>query len=193
MTWLARWSSVGSSRCSSPSTRIFPPPRPQRNSSRQTEPTPPYAHTYDLFVSLSYAAAATEKLLVSSGVCLVSQRDPIATAKAVATLDVLSGGRVLFGVGAGWVPEETANHGVDPARRWSVMNERVEAMRLIWTDGEAGFHGNHVDFERIWSWPKPHQRPYPPILVGGEGKGVLRRVLAYGDEWMPEGRAPFSA
>jgi len=156
----------------------------------QDEVVPPYARIYDLFVALAWAAAVTERLLLGTGICLIPERDPITTTKQVASVDVLSGGRLLFGVGAGSVPEETANHGVDPARRWSVMNERIEAMRRIWTQDEAEFHGEHVDFGPIYSWPKPAQRPYPPILVGGEGKGVVRRVLAYGDERMPEGRAP---
>lgn len=141
----------------------------------EPEPIPPYAHTHDLFVALAFAAAATTRLLVGSGVCLVLQRKPIATAKAVASLDVLSGGRVLVGVGAGWVPEQTAHHGVVVSERWSVMNERVKAMRRIWTQDEAEFHGDYVDFGSIWSWPKPHQRPHPPILVGGEGKGAAPR------------------
>ena len=111
-------------------------------------------------------------------------------AKALASLDVLSNGRVLFGVGVGWIPEEIANHGIDPATRWAVMDERVQAMREIWTQDEAEFHGRHVDFDPIWSWPKPAQRPHPPILVGGAGKGVIRRVLAYGDEWMPHAGMP---
>jgi probable F420-dependent oxidoreductase len=123
-------------------------------------------------------------------VCLVPQREPIATAKALASLDALSHGRVLFGVGVGWIPEEVANHGIHPPTRWAVMDERVQAMRAIWTQEEAEFHGRHVDFGPIWSWPKPAQRPHPPILVGGAGKGVIRRVLAYGDEWMPHAGMP---
>lgn len=154
------------------------------------DPAPPYGRLMDLFVALSFAAAATTRLLVGSGVCLVPQREPIATAKAVASLDVLSGGRVLFGVGAGWIPEEIRNHGVDPADRWKVMGERVEAMRRIWQDDAVDFTGGFVTFGPISSWPKPLQRPHPPVLVAGDGKGVFRRVLAYGDEWMPEGRMP---
>jgi len=131
---------------------------------------------------MTYAAAATTTLRLGTGVCLMPQREPIATAKTVASLDLLSHGRVLFGVGAGWIPEEIANHGIDPAARWAVMDERVQAMREIWTHDEAEYHGRHVDFDPIWSWPKPAQQPHPPILVGGAGKGVIRRVLAYGDE-----------
>ncbi|HWH95351.1 MAG TPA: TIGR03619 family F420-dependent LLM class oxidoreductase, partial [Baekduia sp.] len=147
-------------------------------------------HNYDPLVAIAYAAAATQTLRLGTGVHLVPQREPIATAKALASLDVLSHGRVLFGVGVGWIPEEIANHGIDPPTRWAVMDERVQAMRAIWTQDEAQYHGRHVDFGPIWSWPKPKQRPHPPILVGGAGKGVIRRVLAYGDEWMPHAGMP---
>jgi probable F420-dependent oxidoreductase len=151
---------------------------------------PHFTHNHDPFVALSYAAAATKTLRLGTGVCLVPQREPIATAKAIASLDVLSNGRVLFGVGVGWIPEEIANHGIEPPTRWDVMDERVQALREIWTQDEAEFHGRHVDFDPIWSWPKPAQRPHPPILVGGAGKGVIRRVLTYGDEWMPHAGMP---
>src|SRR6476469_6517932 len=144
-----------------------------------------YAHTYDLFVALTAAAAATSHLRVGSGICLVVERDPIVTAKEVASVDHLSGGRFEFGVGAGWNREEMANHGTDPRRRMALMRERVEAMKEIWTSDEASYAGEYVKFERIWSWPKPAQRPHPPVLVGGEGPGVLDRVLAFGDAWFP--------
>lgn len=144
-----------------------------------------YSRTYDPFIALAVAAAATERLMIGTGICLVVERDPIVTAKQVASVDRLSGGRMLFGVGAGWNLEEMRNHGTDPGRRFGVMRERVEAMREIWTTDEASYHGRHVDFERICCWPKPLTKPHPPILVGGHGKGVLDRVLAYGDEWMP--------
>jgi probable F420-dependent oxidoreductase len=136
-------------------------------------------------VALAMAAAVTERLKLGTGICLVVQRDPITTAKEVATLDHLSGGRFLFGVGAGWNREEMRNHGTDPDRRFSVMRERVEAMKAIWTQDEAEYHGEHVDFGPIWPWPKPRQRPHPPALVGGTGETALDRVLAFGDEWMP--------
>ena len=144
-----------------------------------------YSHTYDPFVALAAAAAATERLLLATGICLVIERDPIVTAKEVASVDRLSGGRFLFGVGAGWNREEMENHGTDPRRRFSLMRERIEAMKAIWTQEEATYHGRYVDFERIWSWPKPLQQPYPPVLVGGNGEKVLERVVAFGDEWMP--------
>jgi probable F420-dependent oxidoreductase len=144
-----------------------------------------YSHTYDLFVTLTAAAMATSKLRVGSGICLVVERDPITTAKEVASIDHLSGGRMEFGVGAGWNREEMRNHGTDPRVRMAIMVERIEAMKAIWTQEEASFHGEHVSFDRIWSWPKPAQRPHPPVLVGGNGPTVLDRVLRVGDAWFP--------
>ena len=144
-----------------------------------------YAHTLDLFVALTAAAAATRRLRIGSGICLVIERDPIVTAKEVASVDRLSGGRVEFGVGAGWNREEMRNHGTDPERRFSLMRERVEAMKAIWTQDEASYHGKRVAFDPIWCWPKPAQQPHPPVIVGGNGRGVVDRVLAYGDEWGP--------
>jgi probable F420-dependent oxidoreductase len=170
---------------------LFFPEHTHIPASRET-PYPPggelpdmYSHTYDPFVALTAAAAATERLLVATGICLVVERDPIVTAKEVASLDRLSGGRFLFGVGAGWNREEVANHGTDPHRRFSLMRERVEAMKAIWTQDEASYHGEHVEFDRIWSWPKPVQKPHPRVLVGGNGPKVLERVVAFGDEWIP--------
>jgi probable F420-dependent oxidoreductase len=144
-----------------------------------------YSATYDPFVALTAAAAATSRLRIGTGICLVVERDPITTAKEVASLDRLSGGRFEFGVGAGWNREEMENHGTDPRRRMALMRERVEAMKAIWTEDEASYRGEFVDFERIWSWPKPAQRPHPPVLVGGNGPTVLDRVLAFGDAWLP--------
>jgi probable F420-dependent oxidoreductase len=144
-----------------------------------------YSRTYDPFLALTAVAAATERIKIATCVCLVIERDPIVTAKEVATLDQLSGGRFMFGVGAGWNREEMRNHGTDPSRRFGLMRERIEAMKAIWTEEEASYSGKHVGFERIWSWPKPRQQPHPPVLVGGEGPRVLDRVIAYGDEWMP--------
>jgi probable F420-dependent oxidoreductase len=146
---------------------------------------PEYSRTYDPFVALAVAAAATDRLRIGTGVCLVIERDPIVTAKEVASLDRLSGGRFLFGVGAGWNLEEMRNHGTDSSKRFGVMRERIEAMKAIWTQDEASYSGRYVNFERIWCWPKPLQRPHPPVLVGGSGPRVLDRVLAFGDEWMP--------
>jgi probable F420-dependent oxidoreductase len=144
-----------------------------------------YSGTFDPFVALTAAAGTTQGLRLATGICLVTERDPIITAKEVASLDRLSGGRFLFGVGAGWNIEEMENHGTDPRRRFSLMRERVEAMKAIWTQDEASYHGEQVDFDRIWCWPKPLQKPHPPVLVGGNGERVLERVVAFGDEWMP--------
>ena len=154
---------------------------------------PKYARTYDLFVACTAVAAATSRLRVGSGICLVVERDPITTAKEVASVDRLSGGRFEFGVGAGWNREEMANHGTDPRRRMALMAERIEAMKAIWTQDEASYHGEFVDFERIWSWPKPAQHPHPPVLVGGNGPTVIDRVLRFGDAWFPNygGREKF--
>jgi probable F420-dependent oxidoreductase len=144
-----------------------------------------YKRTYDPFVGLATVAQATTTLRLGTGICLVVERDPIVTAKEVASLDRLSGGRFEFGVGGGWNREEMRNHGTDPRRRFSIMRERILAMKAIWTEEEPEFHGRYVDFDPMWSWPKPVQQPHPPVLVGGLGEKVLDRVLDYGDEWMP--------
>ena len=144
-----------------------------------------YSHIVDPFVALAAAAAVTERLKVGTGVCLIIERDPITTAKEVATLDHVSGGRFLFGVGAGWNLEEMQNHGTDPTTRFRRMRESVEAMKAIWTEDEAEYHGRIIDFDPIWSWPKPVQKPHPPVLVGGLSEKVYDRVVAYGDEWIP--------
>jgi probable F420-dependent oxidoreductase len=154
-----------------------------------------YRRTLDQFSALSAAAAVTERIKVGTGISLVVQHDPIDLAKQVATLDLISGGRALFGVGGGWNAEEMANHGTDPGRRFTLMAERIKAMQEIWTKDEAEFHGTYVDFEPIWQWPKPVQKPHPPILVGGGGPKVLDRVLDYGTSggWMPiPGRGNFA-
>ena len=144
-----------------------------------------YWRSLDPFVALTAAAMATTTLRLGTGICLVVERDPIVTAKEAASLDLLSGGRFEFGVGAGWNREEMRNHGTDPRRRMAVMAERVEAIKAIWTSSEASFDGEHVSFDRIWSWPKPVQQPHPRIWVGGNGPTVEDRVLAFGDGWMP--------
>jgi probable F420-dependent oxidoreductase len=149
-----------------------------------------YAHTYDLFVALTAAAVATTRLRVGSGICLVTQRDPIITAKEVASVDQLSGGRLDFGVGSGWNREEMENHGVNPRTRMRLMADQIAAMKRIWTEDEASHDGEFVKFDRIWSWPKPAQRPHPPIIVGGNGPTVEDRVLAFGDAWMPNYLGP---
>lgn len=144
-----------------------------------------YWHTHDPFVALAMAAAATTTLRLATGVCLLIERDTITTAKAVATLDVLSGGRVLFGIGGGWNAEEMENHGTAFKTRWRRLREQVAALKLIWTEDEPEFHGEFVQFDPIWSWPKPLQKPHPPIFLGGHSPQVLERVAAYCDGWMP--------
>jgi probable F420-dependent oxidoreductase len=154
-----------------------------------------YLRTYDPFVAQSMAAAVTTTLKLGTGVCLVVERDPIVTAKSVASLDRLSNGRFLFGVGGGWNIEEMENHGTDASTRFALLRERIEAMKEIWAKDEATYHGNHVNFDAIWSWPKPTQTPHPPILMGGDGPKTLDRVVRYADEWLPipgRGAVPFS-
>ena len=146
-----------------------------------------YWHTLDPFVGLSAVAATTDRIKLGTGICLVVERDPITLAKEVASLDHLSNGRVLFGVGGGWNREEMEDHGTDPKRRWKVMRERIEAMKQIWTEDESEYHGEFVDFDPLWSWPKPVQKPHPPVYVGGDAKGTFKRVVSYGDVWMPIG------
>ena len=134
---------------------------------------------------MTAAALASKKLLIGTGICLVVQRDPIHTAKEVASVDHLSNGRFLFGVGAGWNREEMADHGTEFDTRFKLMRERVEAMKAIWTQDESEYHGEMVDFGPMWCWPKPIQKPHPPVLLGGSGPSVLKRVVAYADGWMP--------
>ncbi len=146
-----------------------------------------YWHTHDLFVALATAAAVTTKLKIGTGICLIVERDPITTAKEVASLDFLSNGRLLFGIGGGWNAEEMENHGTGFKTRWSLLRERVEAMKTIWTEEGAEYHGKFVNFDPIWSWPKPVQKPHPPILLGGHTPKTLQRVVDFCDGWMPIG------
>ncbi|MBL6077580.1 LLM class F420-dependent oxidoreductase [Belnapia sp. T18] len=150
-----------------------------------------YKHTHDPFVALSFAAAATKTLLLGTGVCLVPQRDPIITAKSVASLDRLSGGRFLFGVGGGWNVEEMENHGARYPTRFRLMEERIRAMQALWTEEEASFHGEFVDFDPVWCYPKPVQRPHPPVLLGGETDYTLKRVAAFCQGWFPRAGGDF--
>jgi probable F420-dependent oxidoreductase len=143
-----------------------------------------YWHLLDPFTALTSAAAVTERILLGVGICLINQRDPIVTAKQVASLDYLSGGRFLFGIGGGWNAQEMRNHGTDPTRKWQLMKERVGAMKAIWTQEVAEFHGELVDFSPLMSWPKPIQKPYPPVLIGGDHRN-LARVVDYADGWVP--------
>ena len=150
-----------------------------------------YWHTLDPFVALGYAAAATSTIRLGTGICLLTERDPIVNAKEVASLDLLSGGRFELAIGAGWNAEEMENHGTAFATRFRVMSERARAMKVIWAEEEPEFHGEFVDFDPIWSWPKPVQTPNPPILVGGETDHTLRRVVEWADGWFPRGRGGF--
>jgi probable F420-dependent oxidoreductase len=146
-----------------------------------------YSRTLDPFVALTCAAAATSKLRVGTGICLVAQRDPILTAKAAATLDLISGGRFLFGVGLGWNAEEMRDHGVDPVTRRSRAREAVLAMQGLWTEEKFGYQGRFISFEESWLWPKPVQRPWPPVIAGGRGgTRAFRDIAEYADGWMPD-------
>ena len=146
-----------------------------------------YWHTYDPFVALTAAAAVTTRLKLGTGICLMVERDPISTAKEVASLDQISNGRFIFGIGGGWNAEEMGNHGTNFRRRWRVMRERILAMKEIWTKDEAEFHGEFVDFDKMWAFPKPVQKPHPPIIMGGDGPTTFDRVVEYCDGWMPIG------
>ncbi len=146
-----------------------------------------YYDVMDPFVALAAAATATTELKVATGICLVGQRDPIQTAKQVASLDVISGGRFLFGIGGGWNAEEMANHGTEFVGRWKLVRERIEAMKALWADDPAEYHGDLVDFDPVVANPKPVQRPHPPVHVGGGAPGGPRRAARYGDGWIPLG------
>jgi probable F420-dependent oxidoreductase len=146
-----------------------------------------YWHTLDPFVALGVAAAVTSKLMLGTGICLVIERDPIALAKEVATLDWISRGRVLFGIGGGWNAEEMAHHGTAFDSRWKLLRERIAAMKEIWTKDEAEYHGTFVNFDRMWAFPKPVQKPYPPILMGGAGPHARQRAADFDGHWIPVG------
>jgi probable F420-dependent oxidoreductase len=150
-----------------------------------------YWHTLDPFVALAIASAATTTLKLGTGICLVIERDPIVTAKCVASVDLLSNGRFLFGIGGGWNAEEMENHGTAFKSRFALMKERVLAMKAIWTQDEPEFHGRFVSFDPIWAYPKPAQKPHPPILLGGESGHTLQRVVDFCDGWLPRARGGF--
>jgi probable F420-dependent oxidoreductase len=145
-----------------------------------------YYDAMDPFVTLTAAAMATKTLKVGTGVCLIAQRDPIQTAKLVASIDQVSGGRFVFGVGNGWNQDEMENHGTAFATRHKLARERIEAMQAIWTQSKAEYHGEFVDFAPMMAWPKPVQKPYPPIVVGGAFPYSARRTIRYGNGWMPQ-------
>ncbi|MFI1330335.1 LLM class F420-dependent oxidoreductase [Streptomyces sp. NPDC020845] len=148
-----------------------------------------YYRTLDPFIVLTTIAAVTERLLLGTGIALVAQRDPIIMAKEVASLDLVSGGRVIVGIGAGWNREEMENHGTDPTTRGRLVNERLQAMRELWTQEKAEFHGEFVNFDPVYLWPKPVQRPYPPIYVGGV-EAAFKRIAALGDAWLANASSP---
>ena len=144
-----------------------------------------YYRTHDPFVALGLAAGVTKKIKLATGICLVIERDPIVLAKEVASLDYLSNGRAILGIGAGWNVEEMANHGTEFKSRWQLLRERVEAMKAIWQNEQAQYHGKFVSFDPVFSFPKPVQKPHPPVLLGGHGPKALERVVRYCDGWMP--------
>jgi probable F420-dependent oxidoreductase len=152
-----------------------------------------YWHSHDPMVGLTAAAVATTNLKVGTGIALVTERDPILMAKQVASLDLISEGRVILGVGAGWNAEEMANHGVAFETRWKVLRERIQAMRAIWASEEAEYHGRHVDFDPLWSYPKPVQPGGPKILLGASSKWTWSRIAEYGDGWFPIHQTPARA
>ena len=177
--WFPEHSHIPTSRRSPWGGRVGAPPLPEE-----------YWRTHDQFLALAAAASVTTTLRLGTGITLVAQRDPIWLAKEVATLDHLSGGRFLFGIGYGWNHEEMEHHGVDPTRRRAIVREKILACKELWTKDEAEFHGEHVSFDASWSWPKPVQRPHPPIVVGASPTDLhFRHICEYGDAWMPiEGR-----
>lgn len=152
-----------------------------------------YIHTYDPIVALTSMAGATTTLKLATGIILVAQRDPIITAKEIATLDNLSGGRVIVGIGGGWNMDEAEDHGIAFSNRFPILRERVLAMRELWTKEEAEYHGKYVNFDKSWSYPKPVQKPHPPIVMGGDGPTTFDRVIEFAQGWMPisrGGKAP---
>jgi probable F420-dependent oxidoreductase len=172
--WLAEHSHI-------PVSPATPGPPPEG------EPGLPRAYyaVADPFVSLALAAAVTTRLRLATGICLVPQRDVFQLAKQVASLDLYSQGRFLFGVGGGWNQPEIENHGTPHDQRFGVMREKIEAMKQLWTEEKAEYHGKHIDFGPAYAWPKPATAPYPPIHVGGAGRRAIRRAVRYGNGWVP--------
>jgi probable F420-dependent oxidoreductase len=173
--WFPEHSHIPTSRLTPGGGQKGAPPLPEH-----------YWHTLDQFVSLAYAASATTSLKLGTGVSLVAQRDPIWTAKEVASLDHLSGGRVLFGVGYGWNKEEMAQHGTEYTRRRALMREKILMMKALWTEEEASFDGDLLHLEPSWAWPKPLQKPHPPVILGAAaGPKTIRDIVEYCDGWIP--------
>jgi probable F420-dependent oxidoreductase len=167
-----------------PTSRVTPPP------TGDAELADEYKHTLDPFVALGIAAAVTERLIVGTGICLIAQREPIVTAKAIATLDQQSGGRFVLGMGFGWNADEAAHHGVDMPTRRERAREHLLAMRALWRNDEGEYHGEYVDFSPSWSWPKPATAAGPPVLIGGAaGPKLFAAVAEYADGWIPIGGA----
>jgi probable F420-dependent oxidoreductase len=172
---------------------LFVPEHTHIPASRRTpfpsgDPLPKeYSHTLDPFVALAAVASRTTKLRIGTGICLLIERDPIVTAKVVASLDHLSNGRFELGLGAGWIAEEMENHGTKFEDRFRVLVDRAKAMQKIWTEQEASYDGEFVQYDSIWSWPKPSQKPHPPLLLGGQTKHTLQRVVDFADGWLPHG------
>jgi len=151
-----------------------------------------YRHTIDPFVAFGAIAATTTRLKLGTGILLVIERDTITTAREVASIDHVSNGRFLFGIGAGWNREEMANHGTKFSTRWRLMREQILAMKELWTKDEAEFHGEFVDFDPVWQWPKPVQKPHPPVIIGGDGPKAKEALLEYGDGWIPRPQDRFA-
>lgn len=149
-----------------------------------------YSHTLDPFVALAMAASVTKNLKLATGICLLIEHQALTIAKTVATLDHLSGGRVMLGLGAGWNREEMENHGTQYSSRFRKLEEQMAALREIWTNDEATFHGEFENFDSVWSWPKPVQQPHPPLILGGETDHTLKRIVRLGDGWLPRAMNP---
>ena len=149
-----------------------------------------YSHTLDPFVALAMAASVTKNLKLATGICLLIEHQALTIAKTVATLDHLSGGRVMLGLGAGWNREEMENHGTQYASRFRKLEEQMAALREIWTNDVATFHGEFENFDSVWSWPKPVQQPHPPLILGGETDHTLKRIVRLGDGWLPRAMNP---
>jgi probable F420-dependent oxidoreductase len=152
-----------------------------------------YWHTHDPFVALAYAGAVTKNLKLGTGICLLAQREAIVTAKNVASLDMMSNGRFIFGIGGGWNVEEMNDHGVEYKTRFAQIKDQVLAMKALWTEEDAAYHGEFVNFDASWAHPKPVQTPHPPVIMGGETDYTLRRVVDYCDGWLPRARHGFDA
>jgi probable F420-dependent oxidoreductase len=146
---------------------------------------PSYGRIVDSFVALARASAVTQRIKLGTGICLVPERNPLLLAKEIATLDHFSGGRFIFGIGAGWLKEETEIMGGDFPHRWAQTRDAILAMKELWTKEEAEYHGTHYQFPPVRSFPKPAQKPHPPIFLGGRARNAFKRVVEWGDGWMP--------